>query len=288
MRFCVNVPIFGEYADVRVLAGMARDAEQAGWDGFFVWDHIQWSGENDGEPRQPSIDPWVALTAIALNTSQIKIGPMVTPLPRRRPWKLARETVTLDHLSNGRLILGVGLGSPPGLEFTDFGEDGDAKVRAGKLDEGLDVLMGLWSGEPFSYNGKHYTLTNAHMLPKPVQQPRIPIRVAGIWPKAKAPFRRAARWDGVLPILADDVVPPQQFPAEIANMMAYINIHRAHEHPFDVVAGAETTGDNSITDQQIVQAYADAGVTWWMESISHWRGPLDQMQERLRRGPPKT
>lgn len=286
MRYCVNVPIFGEYADARVLAAMAREAEDAGWDGFFVWDHIQWSGENDGEPRQPSVDPWLALAAIALATDRIKLGPMVTPVARRRPWKLARETVTLDHLSNGRLILGVGLGFPPGLEFTDFGEDGDAKVRAEKLDEGLDVLVGLWSGEPFSYTGKHYTLTNAQLLPKPLQQPRIPIWVAGIWPKAKSPFRRAAQWDGIQPILADDVVPLDQFPAELANMIAYINTHRSHNHPFDVAAGAETAGDGSVADRQIVQAYADAGVTWWMEAISHWRGSLDQMRERIRRGPP--
>ena len=283
MRFCVNVPIFGEYADVRLLADIAREAEDAGWDGFFVWDHLQWSGENDGDPRQPSVDPWVAITAIALNTSRIKIGPMVTPVARRRPWKLARETVTLDHLSGGRLILGVGLGAPAGLEFTDFGENGDAKVRAEKLDEGLDILVGLWSGEPFSYNGKHYTLTNAQFLPKPLQQPRIPIWVAGVWPKAKAPFRRAARWDGVQPILADDVVPQQQFLAEIANMIADINAHRAHGQPFDVVVGAVTTDDGSMPDQQIVQAYAEAGVTWWREAVSHWRGPLDQMRDRIRR-----
>src|SRR6476659_1898148 len=150
MRYCMNVPIFGEYADVRLLATMAQEAEAAGWDGFFVWDHIQWSGEEDGEPRQPAIDPWLALTAIALHTTHLRIGPLVTPLPRRRPWKVVRETVTLDHLSGGRLTLGVGLGFPPGLEYGDFGEDTDAKVRGEKLDEGLAVLTGLWRGAPFS------------------------------------------------------------------------------------------------------------------------------------------
>jgi alkanesulfonate monooxygenase SsuD/methylene tetrahydromethanopterin reductase-like flavin-dependent oxidoreductase (luciferase family) len=284
MRYCVNVPIFGQYADVRVLAAMAREAEYAGWDGFFVWDHLQWSGENDGEPRQPSIDPWITLAAIVLNTTHIKIGPMVTPVARRRPWKLAREAVTVDHLSNGRLILGVGLGFPAGLEFTDFGEDGDAKVRAEKLDEGLDVLVGLWSGEPFSYNGKHYTLTNAQFLPKPMQQPCIPIWVAGEWPHARAPFRRAARWDGVQPGIDAD---PARTPAEIEAMCAYITQHRTSTTPFDVVVAGQTTGDGSMTDRQIVQAYADAGVTWWMEAVSHWRGPLDQMRQRIRQGPPR-
>jgi alkanesulfonate monooxygenase SsuD/methylene tetrahydromethanopterin reductase-like flavin-dependent oxidoreductase (luciferase family) len=284
MRYCVNVPIFGEYADVRLLAEMAREAEIAGWDGFFVWDHIQWSGEADGEPRQPAIDPWVAITAIALNTNHIKIGPMVTPVARRRPWKLARETVTLDHLSNGRLVLGVGLGAPPGLEFTDFGEDGDAKVRAEKLDEGLDILVGLWSGEPFSYTGKHYTLTNVQMLPEPMQHPRIPIWVAGIWPHYQAPFRRAARWDGVHPII--EGVEQSKIPGTVRALSAYVAAHRHSNEPFDVIVGGETQGDGK-DDTDIVRAYAAAGVTWWMEGISHWRGPLATMRERIRRGPPR-
>ena len=287
MRYCVNVPIFGEYADVRVLAAMAREAEDAGWDGFFVWDHIQWSGEDDGAPRQPAIDPWVAITAIALNTERIRIGPLVTPLPRRRPWKVVRETVTLDHLSGGRLTLGVGLGFPPGLEFADFGEDPDAKVRAEKLDEGLDVVTGLWRGEPFTYSGKHYRLHNATLLPTPVQQPRIPIWVAGVWPAFKAPFRRAARWDGVQPIF-DMGLPPERIPDEVRQMVAYIRAHRPDDAPFDVVLGAETAGDGSAKDADLVQAYADAGVTWWMEAINHWRGPLSAMRERIRKGPPRT
>jgi alkanesulfonate monooxygenase SsuD/methylene tetrahydromethanopterin reductase-like flavin-dependent oxidoreductase (luciferase family) len=177
----------------------------------------------------------------------------------------------------------VGLGFPPGLEFADFGEDGDAKVRAEKLDEGLDVLSGLWSGEPFSYNGKHYTLTNAQFLPKPLQQPRIPIWVGGEWPHARAPFRRAARWDGVQPGIDAD---PARTRKEIEAMCAYITQHRTSTEPFDVVVAGQTTGDGSVEDQQTVQAYADAGVTWWIEAISHWRGPLDQMRERIRRGPP--
>ena len=121
MKFGMNVPIFGEYADVRLLAEMAVEAEASGWHGFWVWDHVQWSGESDGEPRQPTVDPGVALTMIAAGTRRIRFGPMVLPLARRRPWKVARELATLDHLSGGRLTVGVGLGAPPGLEFGDFG-----------------------------------------------------------------------------------------------------------------------------------------------------------------------
>ena len=197
MRFGVNVPIFGEYADVRLLAELAVEAEEAGWDGFWIWDHLQWSGEDDGQPRQPSIDTTVALALIAAETSRVRFGPMVLPLARRRPWKVAREMATLDHLSGGRLTLGVGLGSPPGLEFGDFGEDVDPKVRAGKLDEGLAVLQGLWTGEPFDFAGEHHSVHRAQLLPRPRQE-HVPIWVGGEWPDNRAPFRRAARFDGYI------------------------------------------------------------------------------------------
>ncbi len=283
MKYGMNVPIFGEYANARLLAEMAVEAESAGWDGFWVWDHIQWSGEADGEPRQPSVDPIVALSLIAAATSKLRLGPMVMPLARRRPWKVARELTTLDHLSNGRLTLGVGLGGPPGLEFGDFGEETDARVRAEKLEEGLDVLAGLWSGRPFDYAGKHYRLTHAEMLPRPVQD-RAPIWVGGEWPDHRAPFRRAARFDGVHPLLFS--VPPDDQPAAIRDLVAYIAQFRDSDQPFDVVYGAETAGDGSEGDSEVVRRFAEAGVTWWMESISHWRGSLAEMRDRIRAGPP--
>jgi alkanesulfonate monooxygenase SsuD/methylene tetrahydromethanopterin reductase-like flavin-dependent oxidoreductase (luciferase family) len=282
MQFGINVPIFGEYADARLLAELAVEAEQAGWDGFWVWDHLQWSGEDDGEPRQPSVDPTVALALIAAATTRVRIGPMVLPLARRRPWKVARELATLDHLSAGRLTLGVGLGGPPGLEFGDFGEDVDVKVRAGKLDEGLAVLQGLWTGEPFEFAGKHHVVQGAQLLPPPRQQ-HVPIWVGGEWPN-RAPFRRAARFDGVHPILFS--VPPAEHPAAIAELVAYIGQHRTDPGPFDVVFGAETAGDGGAGDRELVARFAEAGVTWWMEPVSHWRGPLAAMRERIRRGPP--
>jgi alkanesulfonate monooxygenase SsuD/methylene tetrahydromethanopterin reductase-like flavin-dependent oxidoreductase (luciferase family) len=286
MRFCMNVPIFGEYADVRLLATMAREAEDAGWDGFFVWDHLQWTGGEPGAPLLPSVDPVVATTAIALNTERVRIGPLVTPLPRRRPWKVARESTTLDHLSGGRLIQGVGIGYPPDLEFASFGEEADAKVRAEKLDEGLQVLTGLWRGEPFSFSGKHYRIDNALMLPRPVQEPRIPIWVAGIWPTAKAPFRRAAQWDGVQPVFDRGIAPEHKL-AEVRRMAAYVREQRQSDAPFDIVVDGETAGDGSAGDAQRVREYAEAGVTWWLEGISSWRGGLATMRERIRRGPPR-
>ncbi len=167
MHYAVNLPNLGALADPRSAVEMAVAAEAAGWHGVFVWDHILgWDGAEVG-------DVWVILAAMAQATSKIRLGPMVTPLPRRRPWVVARQAVTLDHLSNGRLTLGVGLGTPPETEFARFGEDQDAKARAAKLDEGLDVLVGMWSGEPFEYRGDHYLIEKrTRFRPVPNQRPR--------------------------------------------------------------------------------------------------------------------
>lgn len=285
VRFGLNVPIFGEYADVRTLAQLAAEAEQAGWDGFWVWDHIQWSGEDDGEPREPAVDTTVALSLVAAATSRIRFGPMVLPLARRRPWKVARELTTLDHLSGGRLTVGVGLGAPSGLEFGDFGEQTDATVRAAKLDEGLAVLAGLWSGRPYDHDGPHFRLAHVEMLPVPVQ-PRVPIWVGGRWPDSRAPFRRAARHDGVYPLMPS--VPLAGQPAALRDMRRYVDGHRRDlDGPFDVVFGAETVGEHPA-DRDLVAEFAAAGVTWWMEPVSRSHGPLAQVRERIRRGPPRV
>jgi len=282
MRFGISIPNFGDYFHPRTLAALARDAEQAGWDGFFLWDHMLfWPGF-----REPVADPWVALAAVASSTERIRLGPLVTPIPRRRPWKLARETVTLDHLSNGRLILGVGLGFPPDAEFAFFGEEPDERVRAAKLDEGLAVLTGLWGGEPFSFDGEHFHLAEMSFLPRPVQSPRIPIWVAGMWPN-HAPFRRAARWDGVAPILRDQGPENSLTPAQIAEIVAYVVVHRTTSDPFDVVLGGTTPGGDHAQGRDIVAPYADAGLTWWIEGIHSLRGSLDEMQTRIRQGPPR-
>jgi alkanesulfonate monooxygenase SsuD/methylene tetrahydromethanopterin reductase-like flavin-dependent oxidoreductase (luciferase family) len=225
------------------------------------------------------IDPWIALTAIALNTSSIRFGPMVTSLPRRRPWKVARESVSLDHLSGGRLILGVGSGTWP-HEFEYLGEASDLRVRAAMLNEGLDVLTGLWSGKPFSYNGEHYKVQEALFLPPPIQSPRIPIWIAGTWP-IKAPFRRAARNE-------------MMTPGQVRDMIKSINEHRDSSAPFDIVHAGITSGKDLAQDAAIVAEYAAVGVTWWMEAINPERWgdwgtwPLEAMRQRILDGPPKV
>lgn len=283
MRYAFNLPNFGAFGDARRLAELAHEAEESGWDGFFIWDHVQFFVPGE---RLPVADPWVALAAVAMTTSRIKLGPMVTPIPRRRPWKLARESVTLDHLAGGRLILGVGLGDPVATEFGAFGEVTDPRTRAAMLDEGLEVLTGLWRGEPFTFEGEHFQLRDALCWPPPVQSPRIPIWVAGWWPYRR-PLRRAAHWDGVFPGKLDERGPGQLTPEEIAEIVAYIRAHRDGDAPFDVVLGARLPGDDPDHAAAIVAPYADAGVTWWQVGVPDLRTPFDVARARIRQGPPR-
>ncbi len=276
MKYGITVPNFGSYGDVRSLAKLAGEAEAAGWDGFFVWDHI----ESGGARGAPMCDPWIALAAVAIATRRIRLGPMVTPLPRRRPWKLARETVTLDHLSGGRLTLGVGLGFPP-TEYAIFGEDDDLRARAAKLDEGLQVLTGLWTGRPFRHQGQHFHVAETSFAPTPLQSPRIPIWVAGMWPNER-PIRRAARWDGVVPIHAD-ITPFST--GEVRDLVAFVRAQRETDGPFDVVLSGESGGDGPLAWKEPLRAYAEAGATWWLESLTDWRGPLEAMRDYVRQGP---
>jgi alkanesulfonate monooxygenase SsuD/methylene tetrahydromethanopterin reductase-like flavin-dependent oxidoreductase (luciferase family) len=275
MRFAINLPAFAALADTRELAELAHQAEDAGWDGFFLWDHIQ------AEPGMPVADPWVTLTAIAMRTQRIRLGPLVTPLPRRRPAKLARETVTLDHLSNGRLILGVGIGGDRWFkEYSTFGEGADDKLHAAMLDEHLEVLTGLWSGQPYSHEGRFYTVHNAQFLPTPVQTPRIPIWVSGIWPN-KAPFRRAARWDGVFPIVGGPFIEPEQ----VSEMMTYIGQHRTGDASFDVVVAGFVGNMEPSAATDRLRRFAEAGVTWWQEGF-WYTDSLDDVRTRIQQGPP--
>src|ERR1051325_2906646 len=258
MKYVLHLPNFGAFADARLLAALAHEAEQAGWQGFFLWDHIvrAWT--------TPVVDPWVALSAIALNTSEIHFGPLVTPLARRRPWKVARETVSLDRLSGGRFILGVGLGSSGGrtVEWANFGEELDLKNRAEMLDEGLDILTGLWSGEPFTYTGEHYQVKDSQFMPVPIQSPRIPIWVAGNWPH-KPPFRRAARWDGMMPI-----IDPNQGDGliQLKQVIQYTQDHRVNSATFEVVYST-FIGNRSVKAAEQAARYEEVGVTWLLEEL---------------------
>jgi alkanesulfonate monooxygenase SsuD/methylene tetrahydromethanopterin reductase-like flavin-dependent oxidoreductase (luciferase family) len=286
MRFAVNIPLFGPFANPLEAMTLAREAEAAGWDGFFVWDHISFWGV-------PAADPWVTLAAVALNTQRLRIGATITPLPRRRPWKVARETVTLDHLSGGRLIFATGIGGG-GDEWAELGEETDEKARAAMLDEGLGLLTTLWQGGALNHQGTFYTVQVKSFLPQPVQQPRIPIWIAGMWPN-KAPFRRAARWDGVYPIPRDNPLDTVLTPQDYRDILAYVHQHRASEAPFDVVHGGISPADPAQAGTA-VRPYAEAGVTWWQESVSPWafgwRGendpwPLEAMRARVLAGPPR-
>lgn len=291
MHYAINIINFGDCGDARVLAGLAREAEDAGWDGFFIWDHIAWDWG-----AMPMVDATVALTAIAMNTERLRIGAMVTPLPRRRPWKVAREMVSLDHLSGGRLIMGVGLGVTQ-AEYANLGEPADFKTRAAMLDEGLAVLEKLWSGEPFSFDGEYYRVRDTQFLPTPLQQPRIPIWVAGMWPN-KPPFRRAARWDGVFPILRDAGLDNIPSPEQLREIVAFVQEQRQIDSPFDVVIAGATPGDDAKRAVEIAEEYAAAGATWWQEGIHGLRDDLaaraeasswlDAMRWRIQQGPPQS
>jgi hypothetical protein len=267
------------YGDARTAADFAFEAEQTGWDGFFVWEPV-WGWE-----------AWMMLTAAAMRTERIKLGTMITPLSRMRPWELASKTVTLDHLSNGRVILAVGLGAID-TGFAEFGEETDRKTRAELLDEGLDIVTGLWRGQPFNYNGKHYHIkeTKFYPLPPPVQQPRIPIWVVGAWPKEKS-MQRVLRYDGLLPnVMSDDGQHREMTSNDVHAMREYVAANRSPATPFDIVVEGKTPGDEADRAAEIVRKWADVGATWWIEAL--WGDPnqpvdLEAVRQRIQQGPPQ-
>jgi alkanesulfonate monooxygenase SsuD/methylene tetrahydromethanopterin reductase-like flavin-dependent oxidoreductase (luciferase family) len=231
VKHAIFVAPFEELADPRVVARLAAEAEAAGWDGFFLWDHIRHAA-----PVRAVADVWVALAAVAGATSRVRIGPMVTPLSRRRVHKLARETVTLDLLSSGRLTLGVGLGARGTGELEPFGEVTDARERAKLLDQGLEDLTRYWSGE---------------FEPVPVQQPRIPVWVAAEWPHRR-PVQRAARWDGLFPIRLPG-------PDALAELVAEVRAVRPPDAPFDFAVDVPPGDDPA--------PWAAAGATWRLAGL---------------------
>ncbi len=186
MRYAIVV----NSGDPRQMAELAGEAESAGWDGVFYYDAIA-IGDMD------MYDPWVVLAAMAMRTERVRLGLIVAAPSRRRPWKLAREAMTIDHLSGGRLVLPVGLGALDDAGFGNVGEPTDARTRADLMDETLAIVDGLWSGEPFEFHGAHYQFGPMTFRPAPVQRPRIPIWVVGAWPKERS-MRRVLRWDGIV------------------------------------------------------------------------------------------
>jgi alkanesulfonate monooxygenase SsuD/methylene tetrahydromethanopterin reductase-like flavin-dependent oxidoreductase (luciferase family) len=281
MKYGLHLPNFGAFGDARVLAALSRDAEDAGWDGFFLWDHLLFC-EFD---RNNHVDPWVALTAVASSTERILLGPLVTPLARRLPWELARQSVSLQNFSGGRLVLGVGLGEPTEWDFRYFGQETDAVVRGQKLDEGLAILSGLWSGDTFGFDGKHYSLERMTFLPTPVSP--IPIWVGGSWPHRR-PFRRAAKYDGVMPMMNAELTVESLRP-----IVEYVASHRQSPGTgFDVIVSGVSTPDGSGVPPGIGDI-----ATWWLEDISPlrfgWDWPelandwdVEALRSRILAGPP--
>lgn len=278
MKFGLNLINFGDTGDPCLLADLARDAETAGWDGFFIWDHLMMPWP------VPFADVTVALAAIALATSRIRFGAHVTPLPRRSLVKFARETASLDQLSGGRLSVGIGLGNDD--ESAHAGAQPDPRIRAAMLDEGLEVLSALWRGEAVTHDGPHYHIDTPPLLPTPIQRPRIPIWLGGMWPN-RAPFRRAARWDGMLPG-SRAVEPNAPFPLDmLREVVAYTRDQRTASGPFDVVITGCTPGDDPARAAETVAAYAQTGATWWEELINGLRfETLTAMRDRILQGPP--
>jgi alkanesulfonate monooxygenase SsuD/methylene tetrahydromethanopterin reductase-like flavin-dependent oxidoreductase (luciferase family) len=280
MRYGVCVPNLGEFADPRRVGELARLAEEAGWDGVFVWDHVVFAF---GEMAEVA-DPWVLLTVVALATERIRFGPLVTPVARRRPGTLARQTTTLDRLSGGRLVFGAGLGFTLQAEFGTWGEPAEPRAVARRLDEGLAVLAGLWSGQRVDFRGELVTAVDVAFRPVPVQRPRPPVWIGCNWPN-RLPLRRAARWDGVAPqVISPDDGSWQPTPAVVSEIVAAVGELRDGSGPFDVVitgrtrpeAAADTTG-----------AIAAAGATWWLEGFRPQPGELDAALWRIESGPPR-
>jgi alkanesulfonate monooxygenase SsuD/methylene tetrahydromethanopterin reductase-like flavin-dependent oxidoreductase (luciferase family) len=275
MNYSVGLPTGGECGDPRFLAELAVLAETSGWDGVFLEDYVVFQGD----PAAPTCDTFAALAAIAVLTERIRIGTTVTPLTRRRPWVVARQAATIDQLSQGRMILGVGLGDTGesvGVDasFTHFGEERDPRRRAEMLDEALAIVAGLWSGEPFSFRGTHYELEEVTFLPPPVQRPRIPIWIGGSYPN-RGPTERALRWDGAClyhrdgrPLGSEDVRALRA---------------RAGDRPFDILAGSWRRLKDPQAERERIRAVADSGATWWGEYVG--AGVRKTMRAAVGRGP---
>jgi alkanesulfonate monooxygenase SsuD/methylene tetrahydromethanopterin reductase-like flavin-dependent oxidoreductase (luciferase family) len=277
IKFGVHIPNFGHFGEPTAVVKLAEVAERAGWDGLFVWDHIRW--EHDG---WPVVDPWIALAAAAHATDRLRLGTMITPLARRRPWKVARETVSLDRLSGGRVIFGTGLGWGADVEFAALGEEADDRLRAEMLDEGLAVMNGLWSGSPFSFSGEHFTVNDVTFLPTPMQTPRIPVWIGGLWPNPR-PFRRAARWDGAFP---ESRAGGTLSAADVADIHAFVRNEGRRETSFDIAIGGYSDISRSYDEQ--FGGYERSGLTWWFERLDPARGlSPEETFELVAAGPPK-
>lgn len=254
---------------------LARAAEANGWDGVFTWDGIHLGDEMEVH------DPWVLMSAFAMATERVRIGAIIQPLSRRRPWKVARESVTLDHVSHGRFVLCVGLGAMDDAGWGRVGEATERRVRAERLGETLQILVGLWTGEPFGFAGKHYDFKPMAFKPTPIQQPHIPIWVVGAWP-SETSMGRAARYDGLLP----NVVGGGELTPELVREMGDWLAERRRLDAFEIVVEGKTSARNATAAVAEARRWADAGATWWIESDWETFDPSDA-RRRIEAGPPR-
>ncbi len=270
MHYGIEVVPFGQFGDPKVVIQFARAAEEAGWEGIWVWDHILFP--------YGAGDPWVILSAVAASTERLKIITGVSPLPRYHVPVLARMLTSLDILSRGRVIFGTGLGID--YEFSQVGEPGDPKIRAGMLDEGLELLTKLWSGNPVTHKGTYYTITDFTHVPTPVQAP-IPVWIGG---ESKPALQRAAQWDGWIIGTINEKCEIIRSPEKLAEEIVYIQKYRKSDEPFDVAIDGVTKPNKK--DRELVRQYERAGATWWFEGIFGLRGSEEEMLNRIKAGPP--
>lgn len=281
MRFALELSGAGATAHPRVLAELARLAEASGWHGLFLEDYIV----HHSAPGIPTTDPVVALAAMTMSTTELRLGTEVTPLSRRRPWKVARELITLDHLSGGRMVLGVGLGDTNDPGFGGAGEESSSSLRAEMLDESLEIIAGLCTGEPFSFSGRHYRMEEMTFRPTPLQKPRFPIWIGGGWPNPGVK-RRALRWDGICAYVEMGTFDEwqDQTPEYVAEVRRLITERRGSPNGYDIVTGGRSRGEDWDADRSTIARLDEAGATWWVEYIEASED-LDAHHEKIARGP---
>jgi alkanesulfonate monooxygenase SsuD/methylene tetrahydromethanopterin reductase-like flavin-dependent oxidoreductase (luciferase family) len=272
----------GPAGDARTMGELAHIAEESGWDGIFLEDYIIWQSHTD----VPTYDPWVTLAAMSMRTQRVRLGTMVTPVARRRPWKLAQELVALDHLSNGRMILGVGLGDTgesvnSDFSFSRFGEMRDAKRRARMLDEGIEIITRVWRGEPFSCDGEFYKIHDVQILPKPVQQSRIPIWVGGGYPN-RGPVARALRWDGSCMYKQEG---HWMQPEDVRDLRERVIAQRGTIDGYDITVGGSPRWEEEDKQRAYLESVAAEGVTWWHEYVPPDVGDFEVQRKLIERGP---
>lgn len=275
MKHGLFLPAFDGLASVKRMSDLAVLAEESGWDGFFVWDHLRYT-----PPVRDIADPYVCLAVMAARTSRITLGPMVTPIIRRRPQVVARQAVTLDHLSQGRLVMGFGIGDDyPDGELACFGELTDAVDRGRAADEGISIFQGLVSGEKVNITGEFFRAEDVAFHPTAFRSSGIPIWTAGRWPNP-APIRRAARHQGMMVIQLTE-------PEHIDELKARLIAAGADLEHFDIALWGQRDENMAYRPDDRYAQWAAAGVTWFLTGPGPFNLDYDEVREYIASGPPR-